>query len=92
MNDQQLKSQNRLYRIAAAYGLRAAVRHGHLRTREADMLEARMGLGGQEPSTLDRLADDYDVSVERVRQITERGLKRMMNAEKIDIEEAKGHD
>lgn len=87
MNDQQIKGQNRLYRIVALYGLRSAIRRGHLHRREAAMLESRMGLGGLKAETLDQIAEEYDVSAERVRQITDRGLKRMMNAEDIEKED-----
>ena len=88
MNAQQFNGQLRLYRIVGAYAIRMAKREGHLRGRETSMLELRMGLHDPQgtPWSLDAIAEAEDVSAERVRQITDKGLRRMMNA--LDIQES----
>lgn len=37
--------------------------------RAADILVRRYGLGGEEPMSLDKISEQYDISRERVRQI-----------------------
>lgn len=48
-----------------------------LATRERDIMISRFGLAGSEPATLAILALRYDISIERVRQIENAGLKRL---------------
>lgn len=48
-----------------------------LTTREADVLRLYFGLDRKVPFSLDEIAEKYDLSRERVRQIKERAIKRL---------------
>lgn len=45
--------------------------------RDAEVLNRRFGLNGEEPRTLDQLSDEFGVSRERVRQIEQRALRAL---------------
>jgi RNA polymerase primary sigma factor len=47
--------------------------------READIIRYYFGLGGCEQYTLDEIADKFDLTRERVRQIKEKTIKKMRN-------------
>jgi len=49
----------------------------HLTFRERRVLEMRFGLGGRQPATLDEVAQTFNVSRERVRQIENHSLKSL---------------
>jgi RNA polymerase primary sigma factor len=48
-----------------------------LSPREAEIIKSFYGLGDYKPMTLDEIAEMYDMSKERVRQIKEKSLRRM---------------
>lgn len=48
-----------------------------LSPREGDIIKAFYGLNGNKPMTLEEIAEMYDMSKERVRQIKEKSLRRM---------------
>lgn len=48
-----------------------------LSPRESDIIKAFYGLGDNKPMTLEEIAETYDMSKERVRQIKEKSLRRM---------------
>lgn len=48
-----------------------------LSPREVQVVSAYYGLGGNKPLNLDEIADMYDLSKERVRQVKERAIRRM---------------
>lgn len=48
-----------------------------LSPREGDIIKAFYGLGDNKPMTLEEIAETYDMSKERVRQIKEKSLRRM---------------
>jgi RNA polymerase primary sigma factor len=50
---------------------------GSLTPIEADVLRRRFGLGGQEEVTLQEIADTYQLSRERIRQIQEKALVKV---------------
>lgn len=56
-----------------------------LSPREGEIIKAFYGLGGVKPLTLEEIADMYDMSKERVRQIKEKSLRRMRRLLKQDI-------
>ncbi len=50
---------------------------GFLDIRERQVLEAYYGLGGKTPMSLEEISEYYNLTRERVRQIKERGLRRL---------------
>jgi hypothetical protein len=54
--------------------------------REKDVLRRRMGLSGlaSGPETLQQIADDYDVTRERIRQLESKALRRLIEEELWD--------
>lgn len=56
--------------------------------RERFIVERRFGLDGAEPSSLEKLGDDLNVSKERIRQLQRQALRRMLEhavAEDLDL-------
>lgn len=56
-----------------------------LRPREQQALVKYYGLDGGDGSTLEKVAKEMNVTRERVRQIMAKGIRRMRNAENIEI-------
>lgn len=50
---------------------------GRLSSKEADVLSLYFGIGNRHASTLQDIADNYDLTRERVRQIKDRALRRL---------------
>ncbi len=50
-----------------------------LSERENAVIKAYFGLTGEAPLTLDEIAEKYDLTRERVRQIKEKGIRRLRN-------------
>jgi RNA polymerase primary sigma factor len=48
-----------------------------LTPREADVIRLYFGLSGQHPLTLEEIAERFDLTRERVRQIKEKALRRL---------------
>lgn len=48
-----------------------------LTSREADVIRLNYGLGNQQPMTLEEIGDVFDLTRERVRQIREKGIRRL---------------
>jgi RNA polymerase primary sigma factor len=61
---------------------------GSLNGREREIIESRFGLSG-EPQTLEALANQYDLTRERIRQIETEALKRL---EGVDYLQRAAHD
>merc|ERR1711974_382705 len=53
-----------------------------LTEREADVIRLNYGLGGQQPLTLQEIGETFDLSRERVRQIREKGIRRLRHESK----------
>jgi len=61
---------------------------GTLSNREQTVLARRYGLDGQAPCTLDELGRTFNLTRERIRQIENRGLKKLQTlatSEKLDL-------
>jgi len=56
-----------------------------LSPREGEIIKSFYGLGGTKPLTLEEIAEMYDMSKERVRQIKEKSLRRMRRLLKQDM-------
>ncbi|MDT8347783.1 MAG: RNA polymerase sigma factor RpoD/SigA [Flavobacteriaceae bacterium] len=56
-----------------------------LTEREADVIRLNYGLGGQPPLTLEEIGETFDISRERVRQIREKGIRRLRQETKSKI-------
>jgi len=56
-----------------------------LTEREADVIRLNYGLGGQQPLTLQEIGETFDLSRERVRQIREKGIRRLRHESKSKI-------
>ena len=56
-----------------------------LTEREADVIRLNYGLGGQQPLTLQEIGETFDLSRERVRQIREKGIRRLRHERKSKI-------
>lgn len=50
-----------------------------------EVLKRRFGLGGNEPETLESIGQSYKITRERVRQIQEYGLRKMLQGEKAAL-------
>ncbi|HET8809633.1 MAG TPA: RNA polymerase sigma factor RpoD/SigA [Flavobacteriaceae bacterium] len=53
-----------------------------LSQREADVIRLFYGLSGQQPMTLEEIGETFDLTRERVRQIREKGIRRLRQASK----------
>ncbi len=56
-----------------------------LSTREADVIRLNYGIGNQPAMTLQEIGDTFDLSRERVRQIREKGIRRLKHQSKNKI-------
>jgi RNA polymerase primary sigma factor len=56
-----------------------------LSTREMEVISAYYGLTGQHPMSLDEIGELYGLTRERVRQIKERGLRRLRKIHSNDL-------
>ena len=56
-----------------------------LSTREADVIRLNYGIGNQPAMTLQEIGDTFDLSRERVRQIREKGIRRLRHESKSKI-------
>lgn len=56
-----------------------------LSPREKDVLNCYFGLSGQHPLTLEEIGEQFDLTRERVRQIKERGLRRLKQTSRSKI-------
>ena len=63
--------------IAACSSIDVGRLLAHLSDREQRVLELRLGSGGEEPWTLERIATEFGVTRERVRQIEKHALKQL---------------
>ena len=52
----------------------------HLNEREAEILRLYYGLNGNLPNSLDEIAEKFDLTRERVRQIKEKAIQRMRSS------------
>lgn len=57
-----------------------------------DIVFRRYGLDGQEPATLQQLADQYEISRERIRQLEKKAMNRRRNSHQRDILEQNVRD
>ena len=58
---------------------------GHDGMRLFDIVCRRYGLDGQEPATLQQLADQYGISRERIRQLEKKAVNRRRNSHQRDL-------
>jgi RNA polymerase primary sigma factor len=56
-----------------------------LTTREADVIRLNYGIGNQQPMTLEEIGDVFDLTRERVRQIREKGIRRLRHNSRSKI-------
>ena len=56
-----------------------------LTEREADVIRLNYGLGGQQPLTLQEIGETFDLSRERVRQIREKGIRRLRHTSRSKV-------
>ena len=56
-----------------------------LTEREADVIRMNYGLGSQPPMTLQEIGDVFDLSRERVRQIREKGIRRLRQTSRSKV-------
>ncbi|MBL7897906.1 MAG: sigma-70 family RNA polymerase sigma factor [Crocinitomicaceae bacterium] len=56
-----------------------------LKHREADVIKLYYGLGGQAPMTLAEIGERFDLTRERVRQIKEKGIRKLKNASRSRV-------
>src|SRR5690606_35015573 len=56
-----------------------------LTSREADVIRLNYGLGNQQPMTLEEIGDVFDLTRERVRQIREKGIRRLRHNSRSKI-------
>jgi RNA polymerase primary sigma factor len=56
-----------------------------LKHREADVIKLYYGLGGQAPMTLAEIGERFDLTRERVRQIKEKGIRKLKNASRSKV-------
>ncbi|MEP0673929.1 MAG: sigma factor-like helix-turn-helix DNA-binding protein, partial [Nonlabens ulvanivorans] len=45
--------------------------------KEADVISLYFGIGNQQPMSLEEIGETFDLTRERVRQIKEKGIKRL---------------
>ncbi|MDC1506024.1 sigma-70 family RNA polymerase sigma factor, partial [Winogradskyella sp.] len=56
-----------------------------LTQKESDVIRLNFGIGDQPPMTLEEIGSIYDLTRERVRQIREKGIRRLRHASKSKI-------
>jgi RNA polymerase primary sigma factor len=56
-----------------------------LKVREADVIRLYYGLDGSAPMTLAEIGERFDLTRERVRQIKEKGIRKLKNASRSRI-------
>ncbi|MDY2587398.1 sigma-70 family RNA polymerase sigma factor [Winogradskyella aquimaris] len=56
-----------------------------LTQKESDVIRLNFGIGNQPPMTLEEIGSIYDLTRERVRQIREKGIRRLRHASKSKI-------
>ena len=56
-----------------------------LTQKESDVIRLNFGIGDQPPMTLEEIGSMYDLTRERVRQIREKGIRRLRHASKSKI-------
>ena len=56
-----------------------------LSDKESNVIKLYYGLGGEMPMSLDEIGDTFDLSRERVRQIKEKGIRRLRHTSKSKI-------
>lgn len=56
-----------------------------LSTREADVIKLNYGIGQEQPMTLEEIGDIFDLTRERVRQIREKGIRRLRHNSRSKI-------
>ncbi|TRZ45255.1 sigma-70 family RNA polymerase sigma factor [Robertkochia solimangrovi] len=56
-----------------------------LTTREADVIKLNYGIGSQQPMTLEEIGEIFDLTRERVRQIREKGIRRLRHNSRSKI-------
>ena len=56
-----------------------------LSEKESDVIRLNFGIGGQPPMTLQEIGNIYDLTRERVRQIREKGIRRLRHTSKSKI-------
>jgi len=56
-----------------------------LKLREADVIRLYYGLDGTSPMTLAEIGQRFDLTRERVRQIKEKGIRKLKNASRSKI-------
>jgi RNA polymerase primary sigma factor len=56
-----------------------------LTTREADVIRLYFGLGNQQPMTLEEIGETFGLTRERVRQIKEKGVRRLKHTSRSTI-------
>jgi RNA polymerase primary sigma factor len=56
-----------------------------LSNKEGDVIKLYYGLGGEMPMSLDEIGVTFDLSRERVRQIKEKGIRRLRHTSKSKI-------
>ena len=53
--------------------------------RESDVIKLNYGLGGEQPHTLQEIGEMFDLSRERVRQIREKGIRRLRHTSRSKV-------
>ena len=56
-----------------------------LSPRESDVIKLNYGLGGEQPHTLQEIGEVFDLSRERVRQIREKGIRRLRHTSRSKV-------
>lgn len=56
-----------------------------LSPRESDVIKLNYGLGGEQPHTLQEIGEMFDLSRERVRQIREKGIRRLRHTSRSKV-------
>ena len=56
-----------------------------LSSREADVIKLYYGLTGRHPMTLEEIGEEYDLTRERVRQIKEKGIRRLRHTSRSKL-------
>lgn len=56
-----------------------------LSSREADVIKLYYGLTGKHPMTLEEIGEEYDLTRERVRQIKEKGIRRLRHTSRSKL-------
>ena len=56
-----------------------------LTLREADVIRLYFGIGGKQPMTLEEIGEQFDLTRERVRQIKEKGIRRLKHSSRCKL-------